>query len=48
MSHVKKIAETREGSAALEQELREIDQRLGLTGRERRIPEDVYLTQDYF
>jgi hypothetical protein len=48
MSHIKRMAGTGEGSAALEQELREIDQRLGLAGRERRIPEDVYLTQDYF
>lgn len=48
MSHIKKVAGTEESSAALEQELREIDQSLGLAGREHRIPEDVFLTQDYF
>ena len=48
MSHIKKMAVAEESSAALEQELREIDQSLGLAGREHRIPEDIYLTQDYF
>ena len=48
MSHIKKVAGIGESSAALEQELREIDQSLGLAGREHRIPEDVFLTQDYF
>ena len=47
MSHIKKMAMTEESSASLDQELREIDQSLDL-GREHWIPEDVYLTQDYF
>ena len=48
MSHIKKVAGAGESSAVLEQELREIDQSLGLIGREHRIPEDIFLTQDYF
>ena len=47
MSHVIKTGMTEENSAALEQELKEINQSLGLR-RERQIPEDVNLTQDYF
>ena len=41
------MAMTEESSAMLEQELREIDQSLGLS-REHWVPDDVYLTQDYF
>ena len=47
MGYVKKVGVADESSAALEQELREIDQSLGLT-RERQLSNDVYLTQDYF
>ena len=38
---------TEESSAAIELELKQIDQSLGFT-RQHRIPDDVYLTQDYF